>query len=349
MNTQRRPGPPGADPDRRSDAAARQRAQDHGHLVHGRRGVRPTKTGTSRTPPRSCRTTRSGTRWCRSIVSAADFVTGLTNADRAASASRPAARVSTLHQPPRRDGQQAALRHPERPGRPRRSSGTSRSRSRPVQDQLSAPAELRQALPVHRRVRRQLHPGQPLVLHRHPDRRAGQPAVPRPGRHPAGRHAGHGHQERIPELPVRPTSTGPGQTSIASGVLGGEIQLTDRLRADLGVRVEYDNYRAELGEHLEVRPRRQPHHHLRQRDVRERQLPPLHQEHHRLGRLAGAQLPAERNMCALRLGGARLQDAGAGRVPERDRPGAGGPVRGQGGPVGRGRRQVARSAAAASR
>ena len=27
-----------------------------------------------------------------------------------------------------------------------------------------------------------------------------------------------------------------------SGVLGGEIQLTDRLRADLGVRVEYDYY-----------------------------------------------------------------------------------------------------------
>ena len=37
-------------------------------------------------------------------------------------------------------------------------------------------------------------------------------------------------------------ANGSGQTSIISGVLGGEIQLTDRLRADLGVRGEYDKY-----------------------------------------------------------------------------------------------------------
>ena len=35
---------------------------------------------------------------------------------------------------------------------------------------------------------------------------------------------------------------GSGQTSIFSGVVGGEIQLTKRLRADLGVRLEYDAY-----------------------------------------------------------------------------------------------------------
>ena len=35
---------------------------------------------------------------------------------------------------------------------------------------------------------------------------------------------------------------GSGQTSVASGVLGGEVQLTDRLRADLGLRGEYNNY-----------------------------------------------------------------------------------------------------------
>jgi len=35
---------------------------------------------------------------------------------------------------------------------------------------------------------------------------------------------------------------GSGQTTVVSGVLGGEIQLTERLRADLGVRVEYDDY-----------------------------------------------------------------------------------------------------------
>ena len=37
-------------------------------------------------------------------------------------------------------------------------------------------------------------------------------------------------------------ANGSGSVSIASGVLGGEIQLTDRLRADAGVRVEYDYY-----------------------------------------------------------------------------------------------------------
>jgi iron complex outermembrane receptor protein len=35
---------------------------------------------------------------------------------------------------------------------------------------------------------------------------------------------------------------GTGESNVVSGVLGGEVQLTDRLRADLGVRVEYNNY-----------------------------------------------------------------------------------------------------------
>ena len=58
--------PPGADPRRRSDVAARQRAQDPGDLVHGGRiaSTCPT-TGICRTPPRRCTTTRSTTRSCR--------------------------------------------------------------------------------------------------------------------------------------------------------------------------------------------------------------------------------------------------------------------------------------------
>jgi iron complex outermembrane receptor protein len=35
---------------------------------------------------------------------------------------------------------------------------------------------------------------------------------------------------------------GTGETNVVSGVIGGEIQLTEQLRADLGVRVEYNNY-----------------------------------------------------------------------------------------------------------
>jgi outer membrane receptor protein involved in Fe transport len=37
-------------------------------------------------------------------------------------------------------------------------------------------------------------------------------------------------------------ANGTGSVSIASGTVGGEVQLTDQLRADLGVRVEYDYY-----------------------------------------------------------------------------------------------------------
>ncbi len=37
-------------------------------------------------------------------------------------------------------------------------------------------------------------------------------------------------------------ANGTGQTTILSGVLGAEVQLTDRLRADLGARVEYNDY-----------------------------------------------------------------------------------------------------------
>jgi outer membrane receptor protein involved in Fe transport len=37
-------------------------------------------------------------------------------------------------------------------------------------------------------------------------------------------------------------NNGDGQTSVFSGVIGGEIQLTERFRADLGARVEYDDF-----------------------------------------------------------------------------------------------------------
>jgi outer membrane receptor protein involved in Fe transport len=37
-------------------------------------------------------------------------------------------------------------------------------------------------------------------------------------------------------------ANGTGETNVVSGVVGGEIQVTDQLRADLGVRVEYNTY-----------------------------------------------------------------------------------------------------------
>ena len=80
-----------------------------------------------------------------------------------------------------------------------------------IQDQLQLRKTLRQAQPGDGRVLRQLHPGQPLELHRHPDGRAGQSALPGPGGHASGRHAGLGDQERVPATSFRPTPTDRGR------------------------------------------------------------------------------------------------------------------------------------------
>ncbi len=56
---------------------------------------------------------------------------------------------------------------------------------------------------------------------------------------------------------------GTGQATIVSGVVGGEVQLTERLRADLGVRVEYNDFVQQLGEEVPLRSRRQSGHAVR--------------------------------------------------------------------------------------
>ena len=81
-------------------------------------------------------------------------------------------------------------------------------------------------------------------------------------------------------------------------------------------------------------------HDVRQRALRQQQLPALQPEYHRLVGSRGAQLQAERTIVDLWLGRPRLQDAGARRVPECHGPGAGGPLRLARGAVGRGRRQI---------
>ena len=231
---QRGPGPPGAHPDGRSDAAAGQRTQDQGDLVHRGRGVRPVaRTGTCRTPPRSCRTTRSGTRSCPcNVFTGADYITG----SRVSSGLGfpPAARFQyffTNHFDA--TGSQLPFDTPNGLVAPSGEWHVDKPISA-VQDQL----QLRRRFGKHSldagRVLRQLHPGQPLVLHRHPDGRAGQPALPRPGGHTAGRHCGFGHQERVPALPLHLRQRNGTDVDRVSGVLGGEIQLTDRLRADRG-------------------------------------------------------------------------------------------------------------------
>ena len=172
---------------------------------------------------------------------AADFVAGLQNPDKTAPLPRGKHHPVPLHQPLRRGGSEAAVRHPERAGGPRDRMACRQAHlgdSGPA----SAPEGFRQTRPGAGRVLRQLHPGQPLELHRHPDGRAGQPALPGPG----GDARRRGTPVEVTQNGFRnflsTYANGSGQTSIVSGTLGAEIQLTDRLRADIGGRVEYDSY-----------------------------------------------------------------------------------------------------------
>ena len=198
-------GPPGPDPDRRAGAAARQRPQDQGDLVHGRCGRGPAE----RLAPPEHRPGDAEQPGAQRPGAGDPRVGGRLRGQPQGSCGPGAARLprgqqlrAALHQPLRRGGQQAAaVRHPERLRHPlgrmaRRQADLGHS------GPAAAPQELRQAHPGHRGVLRQLHPGQPLELHRRPHRCAGQPAVPGPDHHPAERHSRFGHQERIPELPV---------------------------------------------------------------------------------------------------------------------------------------------------
>ena len=198
---------------------------------------------------------------------------------------------AALHQPLRRGGDKpAAVRHPERSRRPRELSGTSRSRSRPSRTSCSsagasASTRCRSGAYFANYTQDNHWNFTDILTDVRDNPRFLDLIVTPPGGSPDSRH-----QERLPELPVRPTPTGPGQATIVSR-RGGRRSPAHRPAAR-GSRCpgRVRRLRAELGEHLEVRPGRQPGHHLRQRDLRQRQLPPLHQQHHRLVRLARAQL-----------------------------------------------------------
>ena len=111
-----------------------------------------------------------------------------------------------------------------------------------IQDQLQLRKTFGRHTPGDGCVLRQLHPGQPLELHGHPDGRAGQSALPGSGGDACRRARRISVTKNGFRHFLSTYANGSGQTSIVSGVLGGEIQLTDRLRADLGGRVEYDSY-----------------------------------------------------------------------------------------------------------
>jgi len=130
----------------------------------------------------------------------------------------------------------------------------------------------------------------------------GPDAVPRRHRHHSRWHSHPDHQRTAFELHVQLCSTEKARPRSSPAFWAPRFSSPIDCAPDLGGRVEYDDYVQSGGEHLHVRYRRRLDHEVRQREVRQWQLPPLHEEHHRLGRLAWAQLQAPTECVALRTG-----------------------------------------------
>ena len=171
-----------------------------------------------------------------------------------------------VYQPLHATGAPDTVQHPEQSGGPGR-------RMARIQADLGGPGpaadpeELRSAHPVGGGILRQLLAGQPLVLHRHPHRRARtiRASSMSSSTPPGGTPIQH-HQERLSELPVqlrerlavRPRSS-PACSAARSSSPNGSAPTS----AARGVR----RFRAELGEHVDLRPGRQSGDHIRQRDA----------------------------------------------------------------------------------
>ena len=237
-------------------------------------------------------------------------------------------------------GQPTAVRHPERPGGPARSVAR-RQADLGDSGPAPAPAELRPAHPRRRGVLRQLHPGQPLVLHRHPHRRAGQPALPRrwwSRRRAAPRSASPRTDSgtscpTTPTARVRPRSCRACWAARSSSPIGcaptsasgSSTTTTCRARRTPST----------------VRPgRRSGHDRSTTMTFGNNSFRHFNRNITDWSASLGLNYRLNDNLSLYAAGSARLQDARAGRVPERARPGAGGPVRARGGAVGRGRGQV---------
>ena len=193
---------PDSDAGGRSDLAARQRPQNEGDLVHGGRvsgtggrlALPEHRPGDAERPGAQCDRPGKhlhGRRLCSQSHEPGRF----------APLSRGEHLPIFLHQPRRRRRQQAAVRYPERF---RDSVNPVARRQAHLRDPgpVAAAEDLRPAHCGPGGVLRQLYPGQPLELHRHPHRRAGQPAIPGPCGNAPGRGAGRGHPERLQELPL---------------------------------------------------------------------------------------------------------------------------------------------------
>ena len=126
-------------------------------------------------------------------------------------------------------------------------------------------------------------------------------------------------------------ANGSGQASVISGVLGGEIQITERLRADVGGRVEYDNYVQSSENTSTFDLDGESDHDVQQRDLRQQQLPPLRPGHHGLVGVARPQLLAPTNLSLYASGARGYKMPALDEFLNAHGAGAGGPVRRRGG------------------
>ena len=100
-------------------------------------------------------------------------------------------------------------------------------------------------------------------------------------------------------------ANGTGQTTVFSGVLGGDVQLTDKLRADSAAASSTTTTSQSAENTSTFDLDGNPTTTVQQRDVRERQLPTLQPGHDRLGCIAGPELRAHRQHLGVRVRGAR--------------------------------------------
>ena len=177
-----------------------------------------------------------------SIASAADFVAGLRNCGRGRSAL-PRGAPSSCSSPTTSTwrGQTSCRSTPRTVSSSPRSNGTSRSRSRPSRTSCSSagasastPWPSGGTSPIT--PRKTTGTSQTSSTTRRDNPRFLDLIITPPSGIPDS-VTKNGFRNFLSTY-----SNGTGSVSIVSGVVGGEIQLTDRLRADLGVRVEYDYY-----------------------------------------------------------------------------------------------------------
>ena len=245
-----------------------------------------------------------------------EFVTGRrAGRARAARGKHPPA---LLHESLRRRGRPAAVQYPEQP----RGSRVKRTR---LQADLRGPGQLslRKAFGPHT-----LSMGAYFANYTQDNHWnftqiltdvARQPALPRRRRHGPRRHSEAGHEERIPQLPVRLRQRRRARRRSSPACSAARFSSPTRLRADLGGRVEYDDF-VQSAENTSTF------------DLDGDSTTTFDNETFGNGSFRhfeksitdwagslGLNYKLNDNLSLYAAGCARLQDAGARRVPERDR------------------------------